>query len=146
MAHPPGERRVRVDLAERNAEGLREHAGLELAHAREIDRHREKTSDAPRSTREAHARRARHARRAWAEGPWKPRRDGDGTTPRSDASILNLPTSFSRPRALGPERPQDARRERARRLGREELLEHPVDSIHRYSSNACFRIALPRAS
>src|SRR5262249_49849510 len=41
MAHPPGERRVRVDLAERNTDGLREHAGLELAHAREIDRHRE---------------------------------------------------------------------------------------------------------
>src|SRR5262249_24002187 len=48
--------------------------------------------------------------------------------------------------ALGPKGPQHSRRERARRLGGEELLEHPVDSIHLYSSSAFFKIALPRAS
>ena len=38
VAHTSREGRVGVDVAERDAQGLREHAGLEGGHARQVDR------------------------------------------------------------------------------------------------------------
>src|SRR2546425_2719532 len=129
VAHAPREGRVRVDLAERNTAGFGEHAGLEVGHAPEVDRHREERP----ATGQILAQLPPCAFGVDAGTGGSAVNAAPRAEPRH-ASLGRLdPEPVGQRFQVHPLRPGTAeqpRREIARSLGSEELFEHDVDAIH----------------
>src|SRR2546422_1813572 len=145
VANAPRERRVRDDLAERDARGLRQHRGLELGHPVEVQGDPKERPAAREVFAELLARLLGVAAGAWGRRAEAP--------PRSEArhavvARLNAESIGERfePWRATPESPKQAGERLARRSpGRGDIPERQVE-IHRPSPRARPRIVLPRAS
>src|SRR2546430_526430 len=140
-----GKRRVRDDFPERDARRLGEHLGLELEHPVEVHRHCEERAAAREVLPELLVRLLGVAARApRLRAHTSPRPEArDPAVGRLDAKSASERLELRRAIVEPPEK-ADEHVARKNRLG-EKLPELHVE-VHRQSSSARLRIALPRAS
>ena len=139
------ERRVRDDLAERDARGFRQHRGLELGHPVEVQGDPKERPAAREVFAELLARLLGVAAGAWGRRAEAPPRSEARHAVVARLNAESIGERFEPWRAI-PEPPKQAGERVAwRSRGREELPERQVE-IHRRSPSARRRIVLPRAS
>src|SRR3989454_1778164 len=140
-----GKCRVRDDFPERDARRFGEHLGLELGHPVEVHRHREERPAAREVLPELLVRllgvAARAPRRRAHTSPRPEARDA--AVGRLDAESVGERLEFRRASRQPPE--EAGERAAPKNPGGGELPQPQVE-IHRQSSSARLRIALPRAS